>query len=334
MDRHEPFALERLTRILLEGRLALPEPWRTAPLGLCLSGGADSCALAFAASRASHAAPDAFSGGIRAFHARHALRGSESEGDAASVRELCGRLGIALDELDAAVPHGPGLEARARAARYQAIRHSAGPTTLLATAHHRGDQTETVLLRLLRGAGVVGLRGVHSLRSDGIWRPLLSAPRAELERACLEAEWPPRRDSSNQDPRYARNLLRLRLIPALESEFPGFADRVASLADAAQSLEPFLERALSRLAEKIHLRQDDRGFSCDLSALPDPATDPELELLLDRAWTRLGRRPWAHSQRSRLLADVADGTTGRRAGGQGEIAIWGGCRLRIERRRA
>jgi len=65
--------------------------------------------------------------------------------------------------------------------------------------------------------------------------------------------------------------------------------------------------------------------------LPDPASDPELDLLLDRAWTRLGRRPWADAQRRRLLSDTASGATGRRSGGQGEIAIWGGKRLRIER---
>lgn len=334
MDPHEPSALERLTRTILEGRRALPEPWRTAPLGLCLSGGPDSCALAFAAWRASQADPEVFRAGIGAFHARHALRGGESDGDAASVRELCGNLGIALRELDAAVPHGPGLEARARAARYDAIRQAAGPATLLATAHHRDDQTETVLLRLLRGAGAVGLRGVHALRSDGVWRPLLAAPRMDLERACRESGWTARQDSSNLDPRYARNLLRLRLIPSLESEFPGFAGRVASLADAAQSLEPFLERALCRLADRIRLREDSHGFSCDLSSLPDPACDPELDLLLERVWTRLGRRPWADVQRRRLLSDAASGAAGRRGGGQDEIAIWGGKRLRIERRHA
>lgn len=332
MDPHEPSTLERLTQTLLAGRTALPEPWRTAPLGLCLSGGADSCVLAFAVWRAFQVAPEAFPGGLVAYHARHALRGSESDGDAASVRELCGRLGIALTELDATVPHGPGLEARARAARYAAIRQAAGPATLLATAHHRDDQTETVLLRLMRGAGPVGLRGVHALRSDGIWRPFLPIPRQDIDQACREAGWTPRQDSSNQDPVYTRNLLRLRLIPSLESDLPGFAERVASLADAAQSLEPFLERALSRLADKIRLRDDEQGFSCDLSLLPDPASNPELELLLDRTWTRLGRRPWAKAQQTRLLSDAASGTTGRRSGGQGEIAIWGGKQLRIERR--
>lgn len=331
MDRHEHASLEGLSLRFTHAHGALPEAWRAAPLGLCLSGGADSCALALVAARACRSAPDAFPGGLVAYHARHALRGSASEGDAASVRELCGKLGIACAEIDALVEAGPGLEARARQVRYRAIRDAAGPRTLLATAHHRDDQTETVMLRLRRGAGAVGLRGIHALRSDGVWRPFLEVPRIELEAVCAEADWISRQDPSNLDTSFARNELRHRTLPALESEHPGLSTALAELARSAQGLEPFLERALRRLAVSIELRLDARGFACDLSPLDDPAADPELDLLLERTWTRLGRRPWARAQRSRLLADVARGTTGRRAGGQGEIAVWGGRRLRVEK---
>ncbi|MEN9307969.1 MAG: tRNA lysidine(34) synthetase TilS [Fibrobacterota bacterium] len=331
MERHQPAGIDRLIEIFLTSLTALPLPWRTAPLGLCLSGGVDSSALAIAASKALESAPEAFPQGVRAFHARHGLRGSESSGDAASVRELCGRLGLALTEVDASVPHGPGLEARARAARYDAIRLAAGPATLLATAHHRDDQTETVLLRLLRGAGPVGLRGIHPLRADGVWRPFLSVPRTSLAAMCEDCGWTPRQDSSNLDTAFARNALRHEFIPALEQEHPGVSEVLAALGDAAQRLEPYIERALIRLSESVHLAVDDRGFSCDLSHLDDPATDPELELLLDRVWTKFGRRPWAGQQRARLLSDAASGSTGRRAGGQGELAIWGSRKLRIER---
>ncbi len=331
MGRDDGSALGRLSAGLLEGLGALPTPWKNAPLGLCLSGGADSCALALAAAQAWREAPILLPRGISAFHARHALRGSASEGDAASVRELCGKLGIAWTEIDARVEPGPGLEARARAARYDAIRGAAGPEVLLCTAHHRDDQAETVLLRLLRGAGATGLRGIHALREDGVWRPFLGHSRADLEAACAAADWEPRQDLSNLDTSFARNDLRHNLLPALESEHPGTTAALAALAQAAQALEPFLERALERLVATLDLRLDARGFSCDLSILDDPATDPELDLLLERAWTRLGRRPWARAQRTRLLADVARETTGRRAGGQGEIAVWGGRRLRVEK---
>lgn len=332
MDRHQLAPLERLTHRLLAVRAALSDPWRAAPLGLCLSGGADSCALALAAARAVEIDPGAFPGGIAAYHARHALRGAASDGDAASVRELCGRLGIAWTETDARVEPGPGLEARARAARYATLREAAGSGTLLATAHHRDDQAETVVLRLLRGAGPVGLRGIHSLRPDGVWRPFLEVPRSDLEAACADAGWTPRQDLSNLDTRFARNDLRHRLLPALESEHPGLSREMAALALSAQRLEPYLERALRRISDAIDLRHDERGFACDLSGLDDPAADPELEIVLERAWTRAGRRPWARAQRVRLLADAASGAVGRRAGGQGEIAIWGGRRLRIEGR--
>jgi tRNA(Ile)-lysidine synthase len=268
---------------------------------------------------------------VSAFHARHALRGADSEGDAASVRELCGRLGIAWTETDAKVGLGPGLEARARAARYASLREAAGPGTLLATAHHCDDQAETVVLRLMRGAGAVGLRGIQALRSDGVWRPLLDVPRADLEAACAEAGWTPRQDLSNLDTRFARNELRHRTLPGLEADHPGISTALAALARSAQELEPFLERALQRLAAAIELRLDDRGFACDLSNLEHPSADPELELLLDRTWTKIGRRPWARTQRVRLLEDVASGAAGRRAGGQGETAVWGGGRLRVEK---
>jgi tRNA(Ile)-lysidine synthetase-like protein len=332
VDHHEHASLEGLSRQLLEGHRSLPEAWRAAPLGLCLSGGADSCALALAAAQAFRTEPNEFPGGIVAYHARHALRGSASDGDAASVRELCGRLGIALTEVDALVVAGPGLEARARQTRYRSIRDAAGPGVLLATAHHRDDQTETVVMRILRGAGPVGLRGIHVLRPDGIWRPFLETARADLEAACTQAGWIPRQDASNLDTSFARNELRHRTLPVLESEHPGLSRKLAALAESAQRLEPFLERALERLAASVQMRRDDRGFSCDLSGLDDPSRDPELELLLEQAWTKFGRRPWAREQRVRLLEDAASGAAGRRDGGQGEIAIWGGKRLRVEKR--
>ena len=332
MDHHEPATLERLTQAFLEGRCALPQPWASAPLGLCLSGGADSCALALVAARARSESPNAFAGGIVGYHARHALRGSESQGDAASVRELCGRLGLALVELDAKVDTGPGLEARAREARYHSLREAAGRDCLLATAHHRDDQAETVLQRLLRGAGVVGLRGVHSLRHDGIWRPLLATSHRGLLELCRRSGWEPREDSSNADLSFQRNFLRHQFLPPLELQVPGITDQLVALALSAQALEPFLESALGRLASQVRLQIDASGFSADFSACgPDLASDPELEILLERTWTRCGRRPWAGEQRRRLLDDIASGGCGRRLGGQGERAIWGARRLRLEK---
>lgn len=298
----------------------MPPDARRLSLGLCLSGGADSCALALSAARIQ----GAIGTEIVALHARHALRGGESEGDALAVRELCASVGLPLVEVDAAVPHGPNLEARARAARYAALR-GAFPG-LLATAHHRSDQAETVALRLLRGAGPGGLRGIHALRSDRVWRPFLDLPRARLEAVCRDAGWRWREDSSNRDPRHLRNWIRLHWLP---NGPRGLEDGLAALAAAAERLSPHLERRLAALEASLDLRADATGFRLDLRIWDSDADHPELDLLLERAWTRCGRRPWAAQQRRRLLEDALSGARGRRSGGQGETAIWGGRALQV-----
>lgn len=260
---------------------------------------------------------------------RHRLRGAESQGDADSVHELCGKLGIPLRILDAPVPPGPGLEARARKARYGVLREAA-PRSILATAHHRDDQAETVVLRLLRGAQVRGLAGILPWREDGIWRPLLRASRSDLERVCREAGWTPRTDSSNTDRAFRRNEIRLDLLPVWEEREPGVVEALADLAQAAGRLAPFLDRALDRLEADRDLRLGANGFSLRLDLATAPESDPELLLLLERTWSRLGRRPWARQQLAKLLVDASHPGAGRRQGGQGEVAIWGGGRLGVE----
>ncbi|HNY31421.1 MAG TPA: tRNA lysidine(34) synthetase TilS [Fibrobacteria bacterium] len=305
----------------------IPPAWRGCPLALCLSGGADSSALALLLVRREFR--ERLPTGMEALHVRHHLRGAQSQGDADSVHELCGRLGLPLRILDAPVASGPGLEARCRQARYHALRQAA-PRTILATAHHRDDQAETVLLRLLRGAHARGLAGIHPWRDDGVWRPLLGADRADLESICRSEGWRPRFDASNGDRRFFRNEIRLDLLPRWERESPGIAHALADLADATHRLAPHLERALDRLADRVGLAIDPRGFALCLEGLDDPCVDPELALLLERTWNRVGRRPWAGQQLSRLLADASRPGAGRRKGGQGETAIWGGRRLRVE----
>lgn len=305
---------------LVAAHRSLPEPARSKALGLCLSGGLDSCALALSVA----AAREDLGTEIVALHARHGLRGSESDGDALSVRELCARLGLALVEVDATVSPGPNLEARARASRYSALRRAF--PGLLVTAHHRGDQAETVVLRLLRGAGPTGLRGIHGLREDGVWRPFLDVPRRALEDVCRQAGWVWREDSSNRDQRLLRNWIRHAWLPqggdALERS-------LAAVATAASALAPSLEERLESLGRSCGLAIDPTGFRLDLRPWHDQPDHPELDLLLELAWTRCGRRPWAEQQRRRLVSDVLTGASGRRRGGQGEMAFWGGGVLQV-----
>ena len=321
----------RVDATVLAARGLVPPGWRDRPLALCLSGGVDSSALALVFSMSN--LRESFPAGIEALHVRHGLRGAESDGDAQAVRDLCARTNLPMREVAAPVAAGPGLEARARTARYVALRRAA-PRSILATAHHLDDQAETVVLRLLRGAQARGLASIRPWREDGIWRPLLEVRHSRLDELCRDEGWVPRFDSSNADRTYLRNTIRLELLPEWESETAGVARALADLARSAWELEPFLERALDRLSELVSLRSDDTGFSLDLSSWPsdrsNPSDDPELDLLLERTWTRAGRRPWATEQRARLVSDLWTGSVGRRSGGQGEIAVFGGKRARVE----
>jgi len=331
MGDHIPSPRDSLAESVRAAGEAIPPGWKDGPLALCLSGGADSSALALIFSKPR--LRELFPAGIEALHVRHGLRGAESEGDALAVRELCARTSLPLRELEAAVKAGPGLEARAREARYAVLRHAA-PRSILATAHHLDDQAETVVLRLLRGAQARGLVGIRPWRDDGIWRPFLAVRRSRLDELCREEAWTPRFDSSNADLDFRRNEIRLELLPSWESETAGISRALADLARSAWEAGPYLERALDRLSELVSLRTDDTGFSLDLSSWPSdrpsPGEDSELDLLLERTWTRAGRRPWSGSHRKRLLSDLWTKAPGRRSGGQREVAVFGGGRLRVE----
>src|SRR6185437_12060250 len=122
--------------------------------------------------------------GLRALHVDHRWH-ANSVRWAEQCRRFCDVLGLPIEivRVQAATEHGEGLEAAARRARYAAFAQNLRPGEWLALAHHREDQVETVLQKLLRGAGPHGLAGMREQRSIGpgtLWRPLLNVPQAEL----------------------------------------------------------------------------------------------------------------------------------------------------------
>lgn len=228
--------------------LALCLPALPEKLLIGLSGGADSVALTHMLTRRRKQA------GINmvAVHVNHGLRGEDSDGDERFVQALCEELRLPLLIYRAVPPPHPG-EDWARQARYGFYRKAMAATgaQAVALAHHRDDQAETLLLHLLRGAG---LEGLAAMPADGVVlgvrvvRPLLEIPREAL-RSALEAEGLPwREDASNQDSRYLRNALRNEVIPLLERLAPGAGMRMAQsaavLREAAQALHDRQEEFL------------------------------------------------------------------------------------------
>ena len=207
---------------------------------------------------------------VSALHIDHQLSPNARRWSA-FCRRLCAARGVPLKVVRVAVRRNNSIEAGARAARYAVF--AGQGCDCVALAHHRDDQVETVLLQLLRGAGVKGLSAMPAFRGEErgerreaqlrigaarrssppasrlpprILRPLLDATRKEiLEYAKTRAlEWV--EDESNQDTRYRRNALRHEVLPVIERHFPAYRDTLARtaqhLAEAADVLSELASR--------------------------------------------------------------------------------------------
>jgi tRNA(Ile)-lysidine synthase len=220
------------------------------PIVAAVSGGGDSTALLVAFVEIDDIK-------FTAAHVNHHLRGAESDDDEAYVRELCARYDIPLRVADGtlnpdAVRHR-GVEAAAREVRHSRLREIAGDA-LIATAHQKNDQAETVMMRLMTGGGIAALRGIHPVRDDGIIRPLLEVTRAEIERFLAERNITPRFDRSNADPRFFRNRVRAMLRDFDDSVI----DNLAAIANQARQQWPVLERAIDEAEDVIESEEETR----------------------------------------------------------------------------
>jgi tRNA(Ile)-lysidine synthase len=211
----------------LSARLATLTP---GPLCIGVSGGLDSSVLLHALAML----PRARARGLVALHVDHGLHPSSAQW-ADHCARLCASLDVALqvEAVDVARVDEYGLEAAARRARHAAFARHLPAGGILALAHHRDDQAETLLLRLLHGAGQEGLAGMRPLRRFArgwLWRPWLDLPRAALAAYARRVglEWI--EDPANADPGFARNHLRHEVLPALERRWPDAAARIAAAA--------------------------------------------------------------------------------------------------------
>lgn len=237
-----------------------------APFGVALSAGADSAMLAL------HAAVAAAGSGrtLHCFHIHHGLQAAADHW-LNQAHRLAGLLGVCCHSRRVSVPvDGTGMEAAARAARYAALAglaaHAGVGQVLL--AHHLDDQAETVLLRILRGAGPLGLAAMAPLaQRDGIaWRrPWLDLPRNRILAAagCFTAlsGWHPVQDPSNRDPRYRRAAVREDLAPVLDAHWPAWRRTLARHARQARDLDQWVRDAARDDWSRLDPDADGAGFA-------------------------------------------------------------------------
>ncbi|PNB74922.1 tRNA lysidine(34) synthetase TilS [Pseudomonas sp. GW456-E7] len=218
----------------LPSRLLLNlKPWRNAATWrIAFSGGLDSTVLLHLLA---HLAKTEFLPALSAIHVHHGLQ-AVADAWPEHCRSVCASLGVPLQIVRVQVQPGASLERAARDARYHAFTEVTRPDEVLLTAQHRDDQAETLLFRLLRGAGVRGLSGMPRQRPLGeghLLRPLLDVTRAELETYADEHGLNWIEDPSNEDRQYSRNYLRHQVFPALTRRWP---QAVATMARSAAHL--------------------------------------------------------------------------------------------------
>lgn len=242
-------------------------------VAVAVSGGGDSVALVWLLRDLSAERGFELAGLV---HVNHQLRGEASDEDEAFCRALAERLQIPFDvtRVDVralAQASRQSIEAAARTARYvafDAAMDRLGATTL-ATGHTRDDQAETVLLRLLRGAGTRGVAGIR-LRRGRIIRPLLDCRRADLREWLAERGEMFREDQSNDDVSIARNRIRHELLPVIARIAPTGVEALGRFAELAAADDDWLTKSAIESAASVVLSDEGAapsGVALDVAAL-------------------------------------------------------------------
>ncbi|EAQ96992.2 tRNA lysidine(34) synthetase TilS [Congregibacter litoralis] len=269
-------------------------------LFVAYSGGLDSTVLLHAAHKT---CPDR----LVALHANHGLQ-AEARRWQAHCEAFCEQLGVAFASTELSLePAGSGMEAAARDARYRWFEDRIGRGGVLLMAHHQDDQAETLLLRLLRGAGPDGLAGMPQHRALGagsLLRPLLSLPRRALKEYAEESGLSWVEDPSNGDMRFDRNYLRREVMPLLERRWPGYR---STLSRTAAQLRERNEHLPAPRLSTVQGCFGDPGFL--VAALPE---EPALAALALRDWLReRSLRPPSAAQLSEFLRQLREGRGAR-----------------------
>jgi tRNA(Ile)-lysidine synthase len=208
---------------------------------------------------------------VRALHVDHGLQPAAINFRIA-CSELCAKLAIPLEIIVVHVECAPGesIEAAARAARYRALAQALRPGECLMTAHHEEDQAETVLLQLLRGAGLKGMSAMPICRSLGAGshlRPLLDVKKRDLVRFAAAHAIESVADPMNQDMRFDRGYLRAQVWPLIAARWPGAAVALSRTALHVADAQALLDQSAAAVVQK--LLDGDALSVTGLRVLPD-----------------------------------------------------------------
>ncbi|MCL5946097.1 MAG: tRNA lysidine(34) synthetase TilS [Planctomycetes bacterium] len=269
--------IQELDQYLHRRRLLEP----AARILIACSGGADSVALV----RLLHAVnqSDFWHWKLMVGHVNHHLRGQESRRDEDFVRRLARSLDLPFHHQDLNIQPAHQLkivsENSARDARYKALLALArqNQCPVIALAHHADDQAETILMRMLRGAGVTGLAGMNDDDRRGkirIVRPLLPWPRSKLRTWLMSLGTSWREDRSNLDQRFFRNRIRHELLPILETYQPRIRELLQRNSRHDRATADFLNEHARQLLRTARYRHYRSGASLARNVIASAAPAP------------------------------------------------------------
>ncbi len=189
-----------------------------------------------------------FNYSVVAINVEHGIRGESSVKDSEFVKDYCAKNGVPCYSFTVDVPayaqkNKLTLEQAGRKLRYDIFYETInnGNCDVVATAHHLGDNVESILLNLFRGSGVSGVVGINEEYSKGIIRPMLNVQKSQIELYSIENGVPFVTDETNADTDYTRNFLRINIIPKIKEIFPEFEKSVLRFSSIIESENAFLE---------------------------------------------------------------------------------------------
>ena len=253
---------------------------------IAYSGGADSAALLYAMV----GVKDQLKASVAAIHINHGLHEKANEWQNLCEAQ-CATLGISLTCKSVELTKQPrdSFEAQARNARYAAMKSAMQAGDMLLTAHHADDQAETLLLHLVRGAGLDGLSGIRPIHKQGdywIARPFLATRRSELQQFLADQNGQSAEDPSNEDCSIRRNYMRHKVLPLLMQQWPAAIENLGRTAGHVQRASDLLNSAAD--TDLAHCNAEHANI-LDVERLC--ALDSERQALTIRQWARQNKLP-------------------------------------------
>ena len=205
-------------------------------------------------------------------HLNHMIRGQDAINDQKYVEQYCNKNQIEfftknVNIIEISNNQKIGTEECGRNARYNFFEEILEKTksNKIATAHNKNDNAETVLMHLLRGSGISGLKGIKPIRNNKFIKPLIECDRKEIEEYCKQKNLNPCIDKTNFENTYTRNKIRNIVIPYIKKEFnPNIIETLFRLSEVVSSEDEFLDRITQKEFENIVLLENEHQIDLKL----------------------------------------------------------------------